>query len=71
MGTLIKLSWRSYKKDLALRSSAIGDDDIKVSVSGTVHSWYAKEAAARIAWKTRGIWEVKNELAVVDYEFAY
>lgn len=61
----------------ALRSSAINADNIKVSVSGTVvtlsgtaHSWYAKEEAARIAWKTRGIWEVKNEL-VVDYEFAY
>lgn len=59
----------------ALRSSAINDDDIKVSVSGTVvtlsgtaHSWYAKEEAARIAWKTRGIWEVKNELEV-DYKY--
>ena len=61
----------------ALRSSAINDDCIEVSVSGTavtlkgtVHSWYAKEEAARIAWKTRGIWEVKNELTV-DYEYAF
>jgi len=61
----------------ALRSSAINDDGIEVSVSGTavtlkgtVHSWYAKEEAARIAWKTKGIWEVNNELTV-DYEYAF
>ncbi|QBO58611.1 BON domain-containing protein [Chryseobacterium salivictor] len=61
----------------ALRRSAIDDSEIEVSVSGTtatltgvVNSWYAKEEASRIAWKTPGIWHVKNELAV-DYEYAY
>ena len=60
----------------ALRRSAIDDSDIEVSVSGTtvtltgvVNSWYAKEEAERIAWKTPGIWHVKNELTV-DYEYA-
>ncbi|SDG04447.1 BON domain-containing protein [Epilithonimonas hungarica] len=61
----------------ALRRSSIDDSDIDVSVSGTtvtltgvVNSWYAKEEAGRIAWKTPGIWHVKNELAV-DYEYAF
>lgn len=61
----------------ALRRSAIDDSEIEVSVSGTtatltgvVNSWYTKEEASRIAWKTPGIWHVKNELAV-GYEYAY
>ncbi|WHF52795.1 BON domain-containing protein [Chryseobacterium gotjawalense] len=61
----------------ALRRSAIDDSEIEVSVSGTtatltgvVNSWYAKEEASRIAWKTPGIWHVKNDLAV-GYEYAY
>ncbi len=59
------------------RSWSIDDSDISVSVSGTsvtltgtVNSWYQKEEAGRIAWKTPGIWSVKNELAV-DYEYAF
>jgi osmotically-inducible protein OsmY len=59
------------------RSWSIDDSDISVSVSGTsvtltgtVKSWYQKEEAGRIAWKTPGIWSVKNELAV-DYEYAF
>ncbi len=59
------------------RSWSIDDSDINVAVSGTtvtltgtVNSWYQKEEAGRIAWKTPGIWHLKNEL-VVDYEFAY
>jgi osmotically-inducible protein OsmY len=59
------------------RSWSVDDSDIKVSVSGTtvtlsgtVNSWYQKEEAGRIAWKTSGIWHVKNEL-VVDYEYAF
>lgn len=59
------------------RSWSVDDSDINVSVSdttvtltGTVDSWYQKEEAGRIAWKTSGIWHVKNEL-VVDYEYAF
>jgi osmotically-inducible protein OsmY len=59
------------------RSWSVDDHDIKVKVSGTtviltgtVDSWYQKEEAGRIAWKTPGIWDVKNELAV-DYYHIY
>ena len=59
------------------RSWSIDDNDIRVKVSettvtltGTVPSWYQKEEAGRIAWKTPGIWHVKNELAV-DYYHVY
>ena len=58
------------------RSWSIDNNDIHVKVSGTtvtltgtVHSWYQKDEAARIAWKTPGIWNVKNELTV-DYYYA-
>jgi len=64
-------------EDAIHRSWSIDDTDINVSVSGTtvtltgtVDSWYQKEEAGRIAWKTSGIWHVKNDL-VVDYEFAF
>ncbi len=63
-------------EDAIGRSWSIDDHDINVSVSGTtvtltgtVDSWYQKEEAGRIAWKTPGIWHVKNELAV-EYEYA-
>jgi len=59
----------------ALRRSALDDSDIKVRVSGTtitlfgtVNSWYQKEEAERIAWKTNGIWHVKNKLTI-DYYY--
>ncbi|WP_449399498.1 BON domain-containing protein [Chryseobacterium wanjuense] len=39
-----------------------------VTLTGTANSWYQKEEAARIAWKTPGIWNVKNELEI-DYEY--
>ena len=56
------------------RSFSFDNNDIRVKVSGTtviltgtVNSWYHKEEAGRIAWKTPGIWNVKNELAVDFY----
>ena len=59
------------------RSWSLDDSGISVSVSGTtvtlsgtVNSWYQKEEAGRIAWKTPGIWHVKNELEV-DYYYDY
>lgn len=67
------------KKDIedALRRSTIYDNGIKVSVSGTTvtltgtaNSWYQKEEAGRIAWKTPDIWHVENELEV-DYDYDY
>lgn len=64
------------KKDIeqALNRSSIDDSDIKVSVSGTTvtldgtaNSWYQKDEAGDIAWKTPGIWHVKNNLVVDNY----
>lgn len=59
------------------RSWSVNDSDIHVEVSGTsvtltgtVHSWYQKEEAGRIAWKTPGIYHVENDLTV-DYYFEY
>lgn len=61
----------------ALNRSAINDENIEVEVSGTtvtldgtVDSWYQREEAGRIAWKTPGVQNVKNNL-VVDYSYAY
>jgi len=57
------------------RSLPFEDNDIKVKVagttvtlSGTVNSWYHQGEAGRIAWKTPGIWNVKNDLTV-DYYY--
>jgi osmotically-inducible protein OsmY len=62
------------KKDIenALdRSMSVNETCIDVSVqgtavilSGTVSSLHQKEEAGRVAWKTPGVWYVKNELVV-------
>ncbi|MCP9768731.1 BON domain-containing protein [Lacihabitans sp. LS3-19] len=64
-------------EDAFERSCTVDDRDIVVSVSdttvlltGRVNSWYQKEEAGRLAWKTPGIWHVKNELEV-DYAYSY
>lgn len=63
---------RSVEK--ALGRSNIDDSEINVKVSGTTVtlsgtavSWEQKEEAERIAWKTPGIWNVKNELEIEYY----
>jgi osmotically-inducible protein OsmY len=38
--------------------------DNKVTLSGTVHSWYQKDEASRIAWNAPGITNVDNKLTV-------
>lgn len=58
------------KKDVEnaiARSWYVDNSDIIISVSGTTvttltgtDSWYQREEAGRIAWKTPGIWSVKN-----------
>jgi osmotically-inducible protein OsmY len=57
------------------RSWSLENSDIKVNVNGnsvtltgTVDSWYQKEEAERIAWKTPGIGHVTNDL-VIDYKY--
>jgi osmotically-inducible protein OsmY len=32
----------------------------KVTLTGTVGSWYQKDEAARIVWSASGVWEVHN-----------
>lgn len=61
----------------ALNRSTIDDKDIvvsvnhnKVTLSGTANSFYQKDEAERIAYKTPGIWHVDNELGV-DYEYEH
>lgn len=56
------------------RSWSIDNNDIHVKVSGStvtltgsVSSWYQKEEAARIVWKTKGIWHVENKIVVNYY----
>ena len=67
------------KKDIedALdRNWSIEEQDIEVVVSGnkvtllgTVSSWYDRDEAERITWNTPGICAVDNEL-IVDYDYA-
>jgi osmotically-inducible protein OsmY len=59
------------------RSWSFDNAEIKVSVYGTtvtltgiVNSWYEREEAERIAWKTPGVWHVNNELSV-DYYYKF
>ncbi|MCC6371756.1 MAG: BON domain-containing protein [Bacteroidia bacterium] len=63
-------------EDAIARNWSINNHDIhvkvngtKVTLSGTVSSWYQKDEAARIAWNAPGVWNVDNEL-VVEYEYA-
>jgi len=64
-------------EDAIARSSVVNNNDIHVKVSGTtvtltgtVNSWYQRDEAGQIAWKTPGIWHVKNELTL-DYYYAF
>jgi len=67
---------KDVEKALA-RNWSINTQDIKVKVAGTkvtltgtVSSWYQKDEAGRIAWNTPGIWSVDNEL-VIEYDYSY
>ena len=58
------------------RNWSIDANDIDVSVSGTkvtltgtVVSWYQKDEAEKIAWKAPGVWSVVNDL-VVEYDYS-
>jgi osmotically-inducible protein OsmY len=53
------------------RNWAVSDKDIRVKVTdhratltGTVHSWYQKDEAERVAWRAPGVWNVDNALFV-------
>jgi osmotically-inducible protein OsmY len=56
------------------RNWAMNNQDVQVYVSGnkvtlhgTVHSFYQKEEAERMAWNAPGVWTVNNEL-IIDYD---
>jgi len=56
------------------RNSSTDDEGISVKVSGnkvilkgTVHSFYQRDEAERIAWNAPGVWNVDNQL-VIEYD---
>jgi osmotically-inducible protein OsmY len=59
----LKRNWSLRDRDIKVKVSGT-----KLTLTGTVDSLYQKSEAARIAWKTPGIWRVDNELEV---EYAY
>jgi osmotically-inducible protein OsmY len=64
----------SVKKQIktALERTAISDPDRitvettaeRVTLNGTVHAWWERDEAERIAWSVRGVCQVSNNLAV-------
>jgi len=78
------ISIKSENKDLIekedieraiARNWSLDDQKIQVKVAtnrvvlnGTVHSWYQKDEAGRIAWNAPGVWAVDNELLVEYFD---
>ena len=57
-------NWATMDKDIMVKVTGHN-----VKLTGTVHSWYQKDEAARIAWNAPGVWSVDNEL-IVDYVYS-
>ena len=55
----LRRSWAVGAEDIVVR-----DSGHKVTLTGTVKSWYQKDEATRIAWNAPGVWAVDNELVV-------
>jgi osmotically-inducible protein OsmY len=53
------LNWSLSDRDIKVDVS-----ENKVTITGTVDSWYQKNEAARIAWNAAGVWSVDNQLKV-------
>jgi osmotically-inducible protein OsmY len=60
----LRRNWSIEDNDITVKVS-----DHKVTLTGTVNSWYQKDEAARITWNAPGVWAVDNELEV-DYQYA-
>ncbi|WP_228406861.1 BON domain-containing protein [Chryseobacterium sp. MYb7] len=60
----MNMNWALYNSDIHIQVSCA-----TVILTGTVNSWYQKEEAGHIAWKTPGIKHVDNRL-LVDYEYS-
>lgn len=56
--------WSLNSDDIKVRA-----DGTKITLTGNVTSLYQKEEAGRVAWNTRGVWSVNNELEV-EYNYA-
>jgi osmotically-inducible protein OsmY len=56
-------NWSLSDREIVVKVSGT-----KVTLTGTVDSWYQRAEAARIAWKAPGVWSVENDL-VVDYAY--
>ena len=63
--TTLRLALQNHlgldSKDIEIE---VSDSDI--TLKGTVDSWYQKEIAGRIAWKTPGVINVHNELVIEE-----
>jgi len=59
----LERNWSLSDREIIVKVSGT-----KVTLTGTVDSWYQKSEASRIAWKARGVWSVENDL-VVDYAY--
>jgi osmotically-inducible protein OsmY len=59
----IKRNWSLSDEDVNVKVS-----NHKVTLTGTVGSWYQKDEAARIAWSAPGVWTVDNELEI-EYQY--
>ena len=59
----LERNWSLSDREIGVKVSGT-----KVTLTGTVDSWYQKSEAARIAWKAPGVWSVENDL-VVDYAY--
>lgn len=59
----LKRNWSLNAEDINVKVS-----NHKVTLTGTVGSWYQKDEAARIAWSASGVWTVDNELEI-EYEY--
>jgi osmotically-inducible protein OsmY len=59
----LKLNWALNSQNIKVKVSGT-----KITLIGTVSSWYQKEEAERIAWSTPGVWSVDNDL-FIEYKY--
>ncbi len=55
----LKRNWNINDNDIKVQATGH-----KVTLTGTVNSWFQKDEASRMAWGAPGVWNVDNELAV-------
>ena len=57
----LERNWSLYDSDIQVAVSGN-----KVTLTGSVYSWYQKDEAERIAWNAPGVWEIENDL-IIDW----